>query len=552
MIVERVLTETGIGLKENIIFSANDKQKYINRFLEAKKLLFIHNDTSFYNTNWIYRKGGVLNNITFFSEVELKNICDKNKLNINYKNLDLAFKYFMIEIICKFSNSTVFGTCKGIKKILLNPSCAVEVLEKNYEIGLTDYINIIDFFEFSMIDIISESDLNRILNLDIKKSYESKRLPNFASIFDFIDIIEHFYLNASSGELSRYYPIILWWKISSVIPLRPSEILATEYNCLIKQNEKYFMNIRRSKGKEMSVLLSEGATVEGYYYRDNIEITSDVYNFINKYKAFLKQRIDDTKIEFLFSKKLYIQSKCVNYVDMNEQIITSKQLFYLLDDFYATIIQNKYNKIPCRLVNGMSMKDIDNDKYIDQLRPYDSRHIAIINLIILGNEPQTVMKLAGHHRMRTTQGYYNHIEEYCDAYSISFAKKMKLKDINKSEMITSDKCYSAQADLELVLNQYSHKVEGGICSYALKDFQPCYKVEGKHYKCPYFICSDKEKLNNDIIEINNELKNEIEILKDIVEHRNSMSDFSERYSVITESIGKKIIDKAITISKSLN
>ncbi|MBY6837386.1 hypothetical protein FDG50_06345 [Clostridium botulinum] len=546
MIVEKKLTQTGVGVKENIIFSINDKEKYINRFFEAKELKFIHEDSNFNDKKWIYRKGGVLHNITFLSEFELERSCKKNKLNITAENLNLAFRYYMLELICKYASVTIDNACSIIKKTLLNPSSAGKVLKKSYLNRANYYLNIIEFLEFTMLDLINESVIDTMINLDVKKKYGIKKIPNFLSIFDFIDIINHFFIHANNNDLKRYYPIVLWWKISSIIPLRPSELLVTEYNCLFKQSGKYYMKIRRSKGKPGDVELGEGATIESYYYSDIIEITIDIYNFIDDYRFFLKDQIDDSKIELLFSKKLYLQLRFGHADNINKNIITSSELSYLLGEFYTKIVQNIYNKIPYKVENKIDRFKLDQDKYIEELTPYDSRHIAIINLIMLGNEPQTVMKLAGHKQIYTTQGYYNHIEEYTDAYSISFAKKIKKMENN---IFKTQNNYSALADLEKVLKKYNYKVNGGICTYSLKDFKPCYKVEGKHSKCPYFISESNYELKNNLKKINKELKNEIEVLKDIVNNKKSISNFSERYSIITESISKKVLDKAIITTK---
>ena len=44
-------------------------------------------------------------------------------------------------------------------------------------------------------------------------------------MFKFNDIIEDFIKTSKDDEREQFFPIILWWKISTIIPLRSHEIV---------------------------------------------------------------------------------------------------------------------------------------------------------------------------------------------------------------------------------------------------------------------------------------------------------------------------------------
>ena len=351
----------------------------------------------------------------------------------------------------------------------------------------------------------------------------------------------------------RYYPVILWHSISFVIPLRPSELLITRYDCVSKKGDKFFIEINRTTKKGgRNKYRVDSFDIENYYKKEKVEISESMYNEILKYREFLDKHVPKSNKEFLFSVDLYqLASRAKWMKGVNEELITPMQLGYLIDKFYVDIIQNKFN---INITERYS-EEI-NEISVESLVPYDSRHLAIINLILMGNEHYTVMKLAGHEKIKTTKGYYDHIEEYADAYSINYAKYLSGKSSDKVPE-GLDALATPEEKNRVLSNWYRvtkdkrklTKVDGGYCSYHLKDFNPCYKVGGKHSNCNYFIEDKIETINKEIDEISDQLHSSIKALRELVNNAENITRFSEKYSVLTETIQHQMNKKALLTYK---
>lgn len=56
-----------------------------------------------------------------------------------------------------------------------------------------------------------------------------------------------------------------------------------------------------------------------------------------------------------------------------------------------------------------------NENEIEEVKMGDVRHLAIINLMMMGYNPLYIMELAGHHKLNTQMGYYNHVDTFATA-----------------------------------------------------------------------------------------------------------------------------------------
>ena len=63
----------------------------------------------------------------------------------------------------------------------------------------------------------------------------------------------------------------------------------------------------------------------------------------------------------------------------------------------------------------LGQKQDEND--IEEVKMGDVRHLAIINLMMMGYNPLYIMELAGHHKLNTQMGYYNHVDTFATAKS---------------------------------------------------------------------------------------------------------------------------------------
>lgn len=561
LITTSKVDDVGVIVANQIFYSKFNENSYIEDFNGLKEKGIINTSSQFYDERWLIKIGEEEFYVNFtIDELFFIKITSLKKMKINYGDFNLAFRKFIIEKIQVLSK----GRVKSLSTLLRN---IIEKTfffeEKNVENILpflhTDIFsvnNILEFFDFFTDFKIPEVYFDTIDESEAVIKAKSRILPNFESVFDFIDIVNDFKTTAKEPELILYFPVILWWSISSIIPLRPSELLRIRYDCLECIGNKYYINLRRTISKGTKSGKKNGLNIDDLYKNDKIEISQECFELVTRYKRYVELYCPNDKKQFLFSKELYRIAIPLNKQrqKINKHIITSIELKNLLNNFYIKIIQNKYGRQIIER-NEIEKKYSSLDKvYIERMTPYDSRHIAIINLILMGNEHQTVMRMADHSRIETTMGYYNHIEEYANAYSISYAKYLISKkskrniDTNTFNGFNPNNSIANWNRISNKKNEYK-EVNGGLCFYSLNDFIPCFAVEGIHSKCHYFISTNNNSLIGDINKVTGELNSEIETLKEIVFNSKGILNFTERYSVITESIRTNMNIKAEMIYK---
>lgn len=565
MIVSKKMEGLGIILKEELIFSLSDKEKYIEDFEKLKEKGVINKNNKFEDEAWIVTISKVSNALHFkINELVFKQITKDREINLSFEEFNIALRRFVLEMIYNHMSIGVMTHFLSYVKRFLEKTSFLDIDEidnvKFEEIESQDYsrynklMEVLKFMEYEI-----PIEYQELYNETKIKDNKIRKLPRFTSIFKFIDVVEKFKEHATEEELIRYYPIILWHSISFVIPLRPSELLITRYDCVSKKGDKFFIEVNRTTKKGCkNKYRVESFDIENYYRKEKVEISESMYNEILKYRDFLDKHVPKSNKEFLFSVDLYrLGSRNKSRTGINEELLTSTELSYLIDKFYIDIIQNKFNiNITERFSEEISELEGTNEISVESLVPYDSRHLAIINLILMGNEHYTVMKLAGHDRIKTTKGYYDHIEEYADAYSINYAKYLSGKSSGKipeevEKLATPELRNRALSNWHRVTKDKRKltKVDGGYCSYHLQDFNPCYKVGGEHSNCNYFIEDKIETINKEIDDISNQLHSSIKALRELVNNAENITRFSERYSVLTETIQHQMNKKAFLTYK---
>lgn len=544
MIVSKKIENLDIIIKEQIIFSLSDKEEYIKDFKELQGKGVIDKNSQFESKTWTITLSKVSKVLHFkIDEFFFKKITKGRNIRLSFDEFNIAYRRYIIELIYSdVARGSIYSFMSYANNFLektsfldVNKIDEVRLKEIN-STTLRIYEQLMTVLEFMDYEIPIE--YQELYNETKLKEVKTRRLPRFTSIFKFIDVVEKFKENATEKELIRYYPVVLWHSISFIIPLRPSELLVTRYDCVFKKDDRFFLKIRRTikKGAPNKYRV-ESFGIENYY-KEEVEINEKIYNEILIYRSFLDKHIPKGKKEFLFSLDLYKLGRKHNYSkSVNEELLTCTELGHLIDTFYIDIIRNKF-----KINITERYSEETNEISVEYLVPYDSRHIAIINLILMGNEHYTVMKLSGHNKLKTTKGYYDNIEEYANAYSINYAKYLSGKS---SDKMTELDVLSTPEGKNRSLSNWRRatkgkrkltKIDGGYCSYHLQDFNPCCAVDGKHGICNYFIENEIETIDKEINDVSDKLHSDIKALKDLVGNAENITRFSEKYSVLTESI----------------
>lgn len=237
----------------------------------------------------------------------------------------------------------------------------------------------------------------------------SRELPCYQSILLFDYIINDFIQRTDIKERARYYPVLIWWKLSSIIPLRPGEVYQLSKDCIYEKNGKYYIHIERIKNKSKRKKYSTPIIKD-------FEIRKDVYNIIRDYIDYISE-FDDTVYLFSLQSLKKIAGSRSKEKDVKRLTHITMQSIY--KHFKQEVIEQEYG------YHIVPLGQRVNDNDIEEIKMGDVRHLAIINLMMMGYNPLYIMELAGHSRLNTQMAYYNHVDTFATAKSHVLKEMMK-------------------------------------------------------------------------------------------------------------------------------
>lgn len=282
--------------------------------------------------------------------------------------------------------------------------------------------------------------LQKLATFKFTRKDKRRKLPNESDILTFDYYLKYFFddENIEDDMKLLFFPILIWWKITNIIPMRPSEIcVKLKRDCLEQEGNKYYLNVERckietgkNKGRKAKIPLLK-----------RIPITKEIFNFLNSYKE--KTEWDtETKTFISYRTIKKIREKYKSYSDnlvhdkINDDYFTLSILSALLDKFYKDVIEgiyevdviegnykfelieenygdstdeNKNKKIDIYEVdvikNGYKtkkvMESIYGSRIIQKMDLGDTRHIAFTSLLLQGVSPIEIAMLGGHTSVRS-------------------------------------------------------------------------------------------------------------------------------------------------------
>ena len=325
--------------------------------------------------------------------------------------------------------TTVSGKIRNLKYIIeathnFNDDClkpaneggilkAIKECTPNY----VDLSSVLDYFEFLdstdlitqsqllVYKVMSESNLNRALDR------ESRELPSNKDIFTFSLCLKRFYDEETDEKLlGLYMPVLLWWKITNVIPMRPSEITYNlERNCNIEEDGKYYIKVNRIKVTQEK--LDKRRVKPSIPILNRIGITKEIYDLIEEYKRITAF---DNITETLFSYNAYrlfsdsnrntLESIDDMEVSFDYKRFTRKYLNILIEQFYKNIVEERYE-----------ITTIEQ-----RLRVGDTRHLAFCSLMLQGVSPIEIAMLGGHTHLISQDHYVGHSTYYIESEVLNY------------------------------------------------------------------------------------------------------------------------------------
>lgn len=239
----------------------------------------------------------------------------------------------------------------------------------------------------------------------------SRDLPDSISILKFHNYMDSFFGDDSVNPKLKllYRPIHIWWKLTNIIPMRPSEYtVKMERNCIFTEDNNYYIKVNRVKDRFSSK----------FPIKKEFRIDNELANLILDY-------VKDTE-QYGETKTLFSFRACCKLRDMlgkngfsivntgqsqkiNEDYFTLANFAKLLRSFYKVVIQGIYadNTLDCCICPG------------------DTRHFAFFSLLMQGLPPIEIALLGGHSNLEMQLNYQNCIEYYIgtELYEFLFTKK---------------------------------------------------------------------------------------------------------------------------------
>ena len=296
--------------------------------------------------------------------------------------------------------------------------------------------------------------LKTVFEYEVKtKRDKPRKLPKNSHVFEFDYYIKDFFEGDNDPLLQKiYYPIWIWWKVTNVIPMRPSELTTkTTRDCLITIDDKYYLKVNRVKVERTRHTINKPMIP----VLDKLEITKEIYDLIQKYIDFtdsyesytlfswtalidFKEKYMD--LRYMDDYKEYLPFFHIDYEQkFNPLVFSRDNLKMLLSSFYTYIIENLYG---CHV----------NDE--DKLTLGDTRHLAFCSLYLQGMSPVEIAMIGGHTTLEMQDSYTNHVTYYIDDEILSFISDKSIcgtnaKMFNTLKDIVDKKPWSYELNVDL-------------------------------------------------------------------------------------------------------
>ena len=303
------------------------------------------------------------------------------------------------------------------------------------------------------------------------KAYQSdgkgaKRvLSDFKSYLRFNDALADFWLSANVEEKLFYFPLYFWWNLTAILPLRVTELLLTPRDCLDEQGSKRFITVRRSKmkrgGRKIVYRISED------YETCKYEITDSLAHELREYLDATRS-MDATQLGTLFLVEPH--SKYIN-----DRAAYRNHKYYSYQDM-CVCLQTFYDKVVAH--GGVE---------INVIKLGDTRHLAMVNLMISGGSPVICRELAGHADIGISSHYYTNFSNLVGCATLERLQKHRGG---------TDAAVEGKHNYSLSIPDGSHRVTGGFCTsktFQYRDISECLKAVGKDGQigecsvCPHYL-----------------------------------------------------------------
>lgn len=335
--------------------------------------------------------------------LKFEGIC-RNRLGITLKQYQLAIKLF---ITGKYGLhlSSIATIVRSCKQLLLYATDEITLSElTSYTQYLKEFINFVPSCTSHWASICDNVEILESTSVNQKQ----RKLGDYVSYLRFDKLLSDFWLTATENEKTLFFPVFLWWKLTAILPLRPTEFTLTPRQCLEKKDGNWYIFVRRTRLKgEQAATYSISEDFEQLQYQITEALAIEIEHYIRK-----TEQSCSSDIETLFCQRYqYEAAKMVKSTNYSHYMYSN--LASCLEYFYkAAVPKSKYtlvDKIPP--MSGRTLADNE----IERMHLGDTRHIALINLIYSGGSPTICKELARHNSVDISSHYYSNISTFVEA-----------------------------------------------------------------------------------------------------------------------------------------
>ncbi|WBF56018.1 site-specific integrase [Lysinibacillus sp. JK80] len=306
------------------------------------------------------------------------------------------FINYLSEEVFVFSNVSVMEYVNNSKSNLKNAHKVLSIIN-----SVVSFINYLDLSGH-------ESYVRELVNLrrKIPRDVNNRLLPKSKDVLTLNNCIEHYFENGFSCEkVIHFSPILIWWKLTNIIPMRISEFCNISRDCLDEEN--CTITLPRIKNTNSKRNLQKISTIainkEMFDLINEYIITTDSYgrsDTLISWKAINEtgSNISSAYRDYWFSKKA-------------PEFIHSSSFHNLLKSFYKNIVTKYYHK-----------------DYEREVNPNDTRHFAFCSLMLQGISPVEIARLGGHSTIEAQYHYSNHTEYFIDIEVKKLMESYRIKN----------------------------------------------------------------------------------------------------------------------------
>jgi len=339
---------------------------------------------------------------------------------------------------------------------------ALSVVVSDYSSHIAELLAVLPG-ESNRRDLVIEALDERLCTRSHESGINRQRvLSGLGTYFRFNDALQNHWDSSPNDEKPFWFPLYLWWNVTAILPLRPTEFLLTPRKCLSYENGKNILALRRTTlkggGKKFSYRIDEDYEIVRY------EVPEALAREITWYMD-VTEHMEPAPLSTLFVLEPHYARFARKPYGRNRGYYSYTNLSTCLRRFQETVM------------------GVDEQS---KILLGDTRHLAMIGLILSGGSPLICKELAGHEDINISSHYYSNISSFikCATY------EAHLKSRTQAAELVERKTNSLATTTQRI------PVSDGFCSseiYARGEIYDCAKSIntrgeiGDCSYCPYFI-----------------------------------------------------------------